>query len=148
MKGNDISNSVVPRLLVVFEGLLGFKDDPSTVTKIRRRLGRKDIVTTEDWQMNEPMMHAVWDMVWRRGYTVDVVTFLGDEFATALTERFDDEGLPIGRVLSTKPNLLARKLAYMPDVAAVYDPEPSRRFTYGSKGVPMDPSRPDFFGRF
>jgi hypothetical protein len=29
---------------------------------------------------------------------------------------------------------LSRKIALMPDVAAVYDPDPAHQFTYGSKG--------------
>lgn len=150
MKGGDISNDVTPRLLVVFEGLLGTKDFPEEDKPKRRGLFRKKTEgeNIDDWTFNDKVVRAVWDMVWRHKYSVDVVTFLGEEFALALTDRFDEEGIPIGKVTATQPHFLARKLAYMPDVAAVYDADQSRRFTYGSKGYLVDPERPDFFGLF
>jgi hypothetical protein len=65
---------------------------------------------------------------------IEIVTYLGDEFAEALADWLDDEQVPVSRVWSTTPERLARGIAYMPDLHTVYDPEASRWLSYGSKG--------------
>jgi hypothetical protein len=144
---NDISNEVTARLLIVFEGLLG---TPPEQPKMRRRiplLGRKGLSPRdiEQWLLNEALARRIWDVTWRQGFSVDVVTFLGEEFVTAISDWIDIHDLPVGHVSASSPDRLARSLAYQPNVAAVYDPEPSRWATYGSKGRIMDPGSPRFF---
>lgn len=46
----------------------------------------------------------------------------------------DQEELPVRHVWATRPELLARKIAYMADLARVYDPDASRWLTWGGKG--------------
>lgn len=137
MQGGDISNEVSPRLVVVFEGLLGVLPDRKErrVETVVRKFGRRaqqQKRAVSAYEINEPLARVIWDTVWRYRYSVDVVTYLGAEFAEALTERLDVEGLPIGRVWADEPHKLARRIAHMPDVAAIYDNE--NHLMYGGKG--------------
>lgn len=133
MQNGDISNEVSPRLVLVYEGLLGLLPTP------RARAGEALARKTHQWkraakayEINEPLARVIWDTVWRYRYSVDVITYLGEDFADAVEARLDDEGLPVGRVWADSPQRLARRLALMPDVAAVYDNE--NHLIYGSKG--------------
>jgi hypothetical protein len=137
MERGDISNEVTPRLVVVFEGMLGTLPErrESAFEFAARTFGRRaqqQKRAVSAYEINEPLAHVIWDTVWRHRYSIDVVTYLGEEFAEALTERLDVEGLPIGRVWADEPHKLARRIAHMPDVAAIYDNE--NHLMYGSKG--------------
>jgi hypothetical protein len=149
MQGNDIGGEIVPRLVIVFEGLLGVLPDKRAEAKAysfaRLHRWRKVINTFE---INEEMAKRIWDITWRYKHEVDVVTFLGEQYAKPLEKRLDQEDLPIRHVWADDPVHLSRRLATMPHVAAVYDAEPSRRFTYGSKGRWINPDAPDLLGRF
>jgi len=150
MKDGDISNAVSPRLLVVWEGLIALPPnaaDTSRITSwVKARRSGKTRATIDSFTLNDTMAKHIWDVTVRRGYSVDTVTFLGAEFLPHIEAWIDRYDLPIGHVTNESPDNLARRLAYMPHVAAVYDPEPSRRYTYGGKGRLMNPESPDFFG--
>ena len=147
MQKGDISNEVVPRLLIVFEGLLGVLDTPKDrAAELLARKAHRWKSVLAAYTINEMLARHVWDIVWRKNFSVDVVTFLGDDFADLLQERLDKENLPIGRIRSTTSDKLSRELAYDPSVIAVYDPDPSHRFTYGGKTRIMDPNAPSFYG--
>jgi hypothetical protein len=149
MEKGDISNEVSPRLVIVWEGLLALppqKEDGGFRQWLTARQAGKTARMINAFDLNEEMAKHVWDMVWRRRFTIDCVTFLGDQYVDAIEKWIDKHDLPIARVTCDTPQTLARRLAYMPAVAAVYDPEPSRALTYGGKGRLMDPERPDFFG--
>lgn len=149
MQGGDISNEVSPRLLIVFEGLLGIlPDSKARAAESVARKARRWKRAVKTYEINEPMARAIWDVTWRYHQSVDVVTYLGDEFADALRDRLDEESLPIGHVMATEHHLLARRLAYAPDIAAVYHANPEHRFTYGSKGYLISPQTPQLLGRF
>jgi hypothetical protein len=136
--GNDISNEVVPRLLIAFEGMLGIlpeKSDSYVVELVARKFGRKQRTaqrSVDAYEINDALARVIWDTTWRHKYSVDVVTYLGEDAVAPLEARLDVEGLPIGRVWSTTPERLARRLPYMPDVAAVFDNE--HHLIFGSKG--------------
>lgn len=149
MQHGDISNEVAPRLVVVFEGLLGLLPDARTRGKeaLARKMKRWK-AAANTYEINELLAKHIWDTVWRHHYSVDVCTYLGEEMAEAIEERLDAEQLPVGRVFATEPQLLARKIALMPDVAAIFDPSTSHRFTYGSKGRVMSPDSPNLMGTF
>lgn len=138
MERGDISNEVVPRLVVAFEGMLGIlpeKPKERTLLTWPRRAGKRQAQakrTVDAYDINDALARVIWDTTWRHKYSVDVVTYLGDDAVEALEARLDAEGLPIGRVWATTPERLARRLPYMPDVAAVFDNE--HHLIYGSKG--------------
>ncbi|MFE2100857.1 hypothetical protein [Streptomyces sp. NPDC059468] len=145
MERGDISNEVVPRLVVAYEGMLGIlPEKPERVHElVTRKFGRRQRMakrTVDAYEINDALARVIWDTTWRFKYSVDVVTYLGDDAVGPLEARLDAEGLPIGRVWATTPERLARRLPYMPDVAAVFDNE--HHLIYGSKGrtLPAHPT--------
>jgi hypothetical protein len=138
MQNGDISNEVVPRLVIAYEGMLGLlpeKPDRYVTELVARKFGRRARMaqrTVDAYEINDALARVIWDTTWRHRYTVDVVTYLGEDAVAPLEARLDVEGLPIGRVWATTPDRLARRLPYMPDVAAVFDNE--NHLLYGSKG--------------
>jgi hypothetical protein len=145
----DIDNRVEPRLLVVFEGLLGIHTDAkarakySTLVKVHRYQ-----TAIRTFSLNEQLQRVIWDATYGRfNYTVDVVTFLGEKLVNPLSDYLDDNGLPVGRVTYSDKLLLARSLNYRPDVAGVFFPAgPQPDFSFGSKGYAVDPSNPNLIG--
>jgi hypothetical protein len=137
MERGDISNEVVPRLVIAYEGMLGvLPEKPERVHElVARKFGRRARMakrTVDAYEINDRLARVIWDTTWRFRYSVDVVTYLGDDAVEPLEERLDREGLPIGRVWADTPERLARRLPYMPDVAAIFDNE--HHLIYGSKG--------------
>jgi hypothetical protein len=150
VKDGDISNQISPRLLIVWEGLLALPPDEEDKSRFgawidARRYGKTRAIV-DAFRLNEEMAKHIWDITWRKGFSVDVVTFMGHQYLPAIERWIDRHDLPVGHVTDDTPDTLARRLAYMPHVAAVYDHDPARRFTYGGKGRLMDPEHPDFFG--
>lgn len=141
MQGNDLSNEPVPRLLFVFEGLIGNLPD-------KRKAQESFAVKTHRWEkavrywdIDSRMVAHMWDIVWRHRFSFDVVTFKPEPFAEALTQRFEQMRLPVSWVQAYESSdALSRELPYMPDVYRVFDGEASRQFHWGSKGhIVADP---------
>lgn len=136
MQGGDISNEVAPRLLFVFEGTLATV--PSKTAEAKEKLQcrlKRWAAAAELWEISEQASILLWDVAWRYNFRFDIVTYKPAGFARALKDRLDEEGLPAAKVWHSSPQLLAKKLAFMPDVAYVYDSDPTRLFTYGGRGV-------------
>lgn len=138
MKHGDLSSTVVPRVLIVFEGALGFLG-PRKVGEYNRlgsagKWGR----AAACWDFNDTLTRALADLVIRRDVRAEVITYSGpDEFAGCLAERFDDLGVPLYGVTATTLARTVRGLAYAPDIARVYDGDPANWLAYGSKGRPL-----------
>jgi hypothetical protein len=140
VKGNDLGNLVVPRDILVFEGLLGIIPDPEVAKqeqKFRAKKKWREAVACYD--INELLARKVWDLTWRISLEIELLTYHGREFALALEERMDNESMPFRRVWSEDPNILARRLATMVDIRTIYDPFPDHRFLYGGKGRIISP---------
>lgn len=138
MQGGDLSNEVAPRLLFVFEGTVGALSSKTDEAKERFYCRTKRWKKAVDmWVVSERAYALLWDVTWRYSFRFDVVTYKPSGFAKALAERLDDEVIPVSRVFSSSPNILAKKLAFMPDVRHVYDADEGRLFTYGGRGVHM-----------
>lgn len=135
----DISNAVVPCVLIVFEGALGFIDNDQ-VDEFNRLVASGDWKSAwECWEMSDMLMRKIWDVTIRQGLTVGIVTLIPprkmcDDAAEALAEVLDDYRLPVNRVLARTPEEFARDIAYMPDVARVYDANQSTAGMWGSRG--------------
>lgn len=132
MEHGDLSNKVSPRVLLVFENAVGFCIDR---TQFEKELKRKHWDRALSyWDFNELMLRQILWLFHKKDVRTEVVTFLPAGFADVLMLGFDKIDLPIHRVWSTTPENLGRQIAYMPDLACVYDPEPARWLMYGSKG--------------
>lgn len=142
MRGNDLDNAIVPRDVLVFEGLLGLLPDEKVARQERKFRSKKRWAEAVGcYEINELLARKMWDMAWRYSLEIDLMTYLGHPFATALEERIDRENLPVRRVWSEEPNILARRLATMPDIRTIYDPYPEHQFLYGGRGRIITPEQ-------
>lgn len=135
MRNGDLSNVVVPRLVLVFEGALGFlpEHEVGRFNAFGSR-GQWDLAWGV-WDLDDLACRKIWDVTFRQSYQLEVVTYVApEEAAPALAERLDEESLPITRVTASTPARMARRLAYAPDIAYVYDANRENAFKYGSRG--------------
>jgi hypothetical protein len=150
MQGGDIGNTVVPRLVIVFENLLGLHPTKASEAKFGSYMRFKRYKRAVDtFEINEQLARRIWDITVRMNFSVDLVTHLGGTaFAEALQERIDGENLPLGHIWYEDSTQLARNLAYRIDIAAVFFADPRYTLTYGSKGRLISASHPDIIGAF
>lgn len=130
MLDGDISNAITPRMLFVFEG--GLATSGPGRPRFSTKKGWRRVA--DQWEIDEYILAHVWDITLRYDYRCDVATFLGWDFADALDDRFGVENIPCKVRTFDSAEVLGRKLARLPDIACVYDGEPSRVLSYGSKG--------------
>lgn len=149
MQNGDIGNTVVPRLVIVWEHLLGLLPDKTHEAKAATylKLHRWDRAA-KTFELNTGLAHQIWDVVWRMNYQVEVVTYLDEKMIEPIEAWIERHDLPISRVWADDPDKLSRRLAHMPYVAAVYDPDPAHRFRFGAKGRFMPPHEHHLLGRF
>jgi ABC-type Zn uptake system ZnuABC Zn-binding protein ZnuA len=135
MQGGNLANTVVPRILVVFEGLLGYLS-ADRVGDFNRAGSAGDWAgALALWDLSPLALAKLNDLIIRRDIKVEVVTFtMPPEGAQALAELFDEESVPVSRVLSSTPERTARRLAYGIDIIRVYCPDPRHALMCGSKG--------------
>lgn len=139
MKNGNLSNVVQPRVMLVFEGALGHISE-SDVEEFNVRAS--DGLWFEAWQMwklNEMMAARIWHVVRTLFVQVDVATLFipesnSHDAALGLQEFLELHNLPISNTHAWSPKRLARELAYMPDIAMVYDANPESWAMYGRKG--------------
>lgn len=135
VKHGDLSNKPSPRIVVVFEGAVGIIDQGSQKTFDRLSKRGRWIQAMKCYALQEIMLRKLLDLTYRENFNVQIVTWLGEEAASAIKQIMDEENIPVLGVFASTPSRLSRDLAYNPDIMAVYDPDPDHRFTYGSKGV-------------
>lgn len=143
LKG-DISNEVYPRLVVVFETLIITFDNTSRGKfdlALRKGQWKKAL---KNAQINTIVYKHILDLSYRKHFTIDFVTFIDPEFADALEEFCEEEMIPVGNINFTTVERLARQIANRPDIAMIFDGDPTRAFAYGSKGKYVNPSEPVF----
>lgn len=144
MQRGDISGDLVPRFVLVFEHLVGIV--PNSLS----RVSYEGLIRTKRWKraipyllVNEPLAKQMWHVTWHLQHQLEVVTFLHPDAVEPIEHWIDRHDLPVHRVWSTEPNVLARKIATMPDLAAIFDPDPSHALTFGRKGRIINPAQPD-----
>jgi hypothetical protein len=136
MKYGDLSNEVVPRLVLVFEGALG-AISPEDRRDFDKAIKREHWSAAADlWTLNELMCQQLWYATRYLHQEIDVVTFVGgEEYGEALAYRLQDlEDLPVNHVYYIEPRILKRKVNYDAGIARVYDPDGPRSSTWGNKG--------------
>lgn len=148
LKG-DLSNVVQPRLLLVFEGALGHISD-SQIGEFNRFASDDDWTGAwMNWTINEQMAGTIWRVVRDRMVQVSLVSYIApdnDDAAEGLQTLMDLFHLPISEVICTSPLRMAHDLAYMNDVAFIYDANPESWAMYGRKGRAL--TNVNDFGRF
>jgi len=136
MQGGDLSNTPVPRIVIVFENAIGFlPEDRREEWRVLSRAGDWDAVARL-FVLDQQMLRKITDLSWRFSVNIDVVTYCGPEaFAEALARLFDRENVIVRIVFASLPERMARATSYEPDIMAVYDANPEHALVYGRKGV-------------
>lgn len=142
MRGNDLDNQVVPRDILVWEGLLGLLPDEKIEMqehKLRRKGKWKQAVDL--YTMNELMARKVWDLMWRGAVDIELLTHRHRDFAVELEDRMEREGMPFRKVWYQQIEVLDRNIVYQPDIRTIYHPFVDRQFLYGGKGRVLLPDQ-------
>lgn len=143
LKG-DIANESVARLVIVFETLIVSFTDTSRAKFDKAAARGQWEKALKNVQINELIVKYLYDLTFRLGYNIDVVTYIDPEFAEALEKFCEDEELPVSRVFFSTPERMARTISNRPDIAAVFDGNAGHIFTYGAKGRIVNPNAPEF----
>lgn len=148
MQKGDIDNVVVPRDMLVFEGLLGVIPDERIAKHEQKFRAKKRWQDALDcYEINDLLVRKMWHMVWYYSLEIDLVTYHPRGFRDVLEVRMENENIPVRRVYSEEPGALARRLVTMPYVRTIYDPFPDHQFLYGGKGRIILPEMAhDLFG--
>lgn len=135
MRENDLDNRPMPRDVLVFEDLLGILPNQEAKRRLDKALRKRRWKQAVDcFDINDMMGRKIWDLTWRHGGEVDLVTHLGQEFAEELEKRIDRENIPVSRVWFEAPRSLGRRLVVAPDIRHVYFPNSDHTLIYGSRG--------------
>lgn len=137
MLDNDISNEISPRFMFQWEGLIARYVEPETYDRVIHTWGRRNGKATyyiNQFEFDGRMVAHLWDIQWRSRYSLDIVSFLGEDFAGPIERRLDEAHIPYANFIMTTPERLSRELAYMPHIYAVYFGDPSLALTFGGRG--------------
>ena len=132
MENGDLANKPAPKLLLVFEGIVGECTDTKRSDKKLRK--GQAAAAIRYWELNPGAAARILYLFHRKDISFEVVTFLGMDFATEVRHFLDHHDIPVHRVWATTPEILGRSIGYMTDLVYVYDPDPERWLMYGSKG--------------
>lgn len=133
MKFGDLSNKVAPRIIITFEGAVGLLSGDNTKAYDKA-------VAKGDWHkairlfdLNNFMLNKILYLVWKKDFNISFTTSLSSQAADEISDWMSDLSIPISDCFYAKPDELARMLPYNPDVVAVFDPDPWKVLTFGSK---------------
>jgi len=149
MQKGDLSNSVAPRHVVVFEGGIATLPlvNASDFDKAMKRKRYWEAINF--WEWNPHVLGQIERVVRTMGVNIEVCTWIkSDEyagFAMAIADELDKINIPVRSVWESSPNELARALAYINDIACIYDPDPAHVLTFGKRGVYL--TSPNQIGR-
>lgn len=147
MQHGNLSNQVMPSIVIVFEGSVGLLPEDK-LKDYNKAVSRNRWWEAVDlFQLSRPYLSKFLDLVWNKGFNLEICTWMGhgteyDDAALRISERFDFENVPVYSVWSSTPDRLARESSYLPRIARIYDPEIGHAFKYGGKGVYLtDPNQ-------
>lgn len=130
----DLSNQVQPKILIVFEEAVAHLS-PAMVKDFEKAMAKERFGwAAAFWNLDDLMVRKIEDLIYRQDKDVQLITFYPQELAEQWDYLLEENDVPVGDIKPYKLDVLARKVALMQDVAAVYDPDPAHQFTYGAKG--------------
>ena len=137
MEGNDISNQIAPKLVFVFDGLIGTipEEDRKLADKLRRRGKWEQLARV--YEVDTKMGAHLWDIVWRSQFSFDIVSFESDDerWYEALERLLNRANVPHSRLeVYADPNDFAQHMAYAPNILRVYHPRSDWMFKFGDRG--------------
>lgn len=140
MKGNDLSNKISPRHVIVFEGGLAYLPVESLKAYQKAYDRKRYWEAVRLWVWNPMMLAQIERVVRTMDINIEVCTWIGSDlehhdFALAIADELDKINIPVRSVWASEPGELAKALPFLPDIAFVYDPDPAHVLTYGSRGI-------------
>lgn len=134
MQKGDLSNAPVPRIIVVYEGVLAsvpeLNQKSFSLAKLKNNTsGMFSCYTPDDLAMGQVLRLCLRDNI-----NVSVVTWMDDPVSRLISDQLDYLGIPVRNVFRDTAYLLAQRLPYNPDVVCVYDSDPDHVLLFGSKG--------------
>jgi hypothetical protein len=136
MQSGDISGTSAPRLIVVFEGIIGELDKVNREAWNNYAKQGQWRQAIRCWTINDLALAKLTYLCRNQSVNIEVATFAGPvEFADELEIYLvDEENVPIRKVLASTPARTARRATFAVDITTVYDTNPARVLTYGRKG--------------
>lgn len=129
MEKGDIASWSNNRFIIVLEGIL-------VEPKYQSRIVRKDTLMPAsewDWQI-VPIKYMV-NYASRLNVTIEVVTFMGEEVATAAADWLSTYGIHVSECISVDFEIFCRSLIWrINEVERVIDSDPDRIHRYGQLG--------------
>lgn len=135
MQGNNLSNTVAPRLVVIFEGGMAYMPSENVDKFLEFKRKNKWWKVIECYQYFPAVIAQIERLNRNTNVNFEVCTWMGDDAAEAIANDLDEMSLPIRSVWSSTPDELGRSLVWLPDIAYIYDPDPDHLLKYGKKGV-------------
>ncbi|MFN2347137.1 MAG: hypothetical protein ABR616_15670 [Dermatophilaceae bacterium] len=133
----DISNSIAPKLVFIFDGLVGRipQDEERVAARLRKR-GKWDQLARV-YEVDTKMGAHLWDIIWRSPFSFDIVSFETDDekWYDALERLLNRANVPHSRLeIYADPNDFAQHMAYAPNILRVFHGNPSWNFKFGDRG--------------
>lgn len=137
MERGDISNQRAPKLVFVFDGLVGVipAEDERVAKKLRRRGKWEQLARV--YEVDTQMGAHLWDIVWRSPFSFDIVSFESAEEAwyEALERLLERANVPLSRLeVYDDPNDFAQHMVYAPNILRVYHGRSDWWAKFGDKG--------------
>jgi hypothetical protein len=133
VQSGDISDQSSPRLIYVFDHTIG----TLTPTAAKKRAFHLRLHqwkrAAHCWEIDPHVVKVIIDIQYRTSYNVDLATYVDPDEAEHIEDRLGGVGLPYGNFFVTTIEEMTRVIVNRPNVAAVFDYDPARQFTYGSK---------------
>lgn len=135
LKG-ELSSETLPRVYIVFEGLIGLPPESAKdrTAELLARKRKKWNQVADHYKLNIKTAQGIRDLYWRQRFRVDVVTFIDPGFVSAIRDKMDSRSLLFGDVRYYDTELLMADLTFDPAILAILDPDPKRNLIWGSKG--------------
>jgi hypothetical protein len=133
MLNGDLSNRTAARVLLVFEGLIGYLPAEKVPEYEKYAAEERWDEVIYQFDINSAVVNKILYLTWNANYNFHVVTWFPTLAATAIQEKLDELSVPVRSVFSSTPGKLAKMLVNNPDIVAVYDTVPQHVLTFGSK---------------
>jgi hypothetical protein len=135
MRGNDLSNASAPRYIIVWEGGMAHLPEESKAAYDRAVRLRRWWEAIACWMYNPSVINQIERLARNAEINIEIITWMGDDAAMAIQEDMEEINIPVRGVFASSPGQFSRDLAFLPDIAYIYDPDPGHVLTYGRKGV-------------
>jgi len=145
MRRGELSNEVVPRILVVFEGLIAtLPNGKARGLEAIARKRKKWQQAVDYYELTRTTSQGIRDLH-RRDFRVDVITFVDPGFVQPIINKLDSRNLFFGGASYYTMETLLDDLTYDNSIIRVLDPDPSHQLTYGSRGRYCSPQDLNLF---